>query len=715
MMMHSANRARGSRKPMAAAFLFLTAVLAAAIACATPAPAQAAPLPGGWGSSTYTLTVKCVIDNASEFPAETNNKTFYYGYASFTSMSQSSRDWIYAPSVGTTQSLSFKNGDTKTVTARTSSAPTFIFMATTGTSARLAFTGIDYGTGTTTYVYDNNGRAQVPCEAFNWVKMTKTTGTVTLHFSYTGDLPEVHHQFTAELSGTKSIDYLGDGASNPDTARDGKNDYRLYLTADVGAVSDDNYHSKDVVFVLDVSGSMGESMGGQTRLARLKTQTTSMINELQEDGANTFSVISFATEANVLVNKGSASQALRAVNNLRADGGTSYYDALKSAYSVLSEVADNESVVIFVSDGEPTGAGQDVIGGGSGYTSDAPVGLIYAALAAKSITVDSIYSIYIGTSDAAASVLQTVTQFVTVTRERGSVKTGDEIELKKVMDALTVRLKRPATDVTITDQLSAYAAFRAGSAKVVRQVEGGTTRDLVQGTDYSLSYESATRTVKAVIHDTATPHTHYILSFDVSASVRAVQEWIATDGDYPNIGEDGTDYAGTGNTTSAGQAGYFSNDFAKVALDWDGGHEDVTLPKPVIQVSFEPESEADISIHVTLYNMELSRNMFLYELLDSNGENVSMAGNTMDGTVNFPKINYKTEGTWRYTIRPIVPVKGDPGWIEHMTYDDTQIPVTVKARVGSDRDGAASGIKLTVTYGVEPHLYCEYALRTTYQ
>lgn len=694
-------------------FAMLIAMLALAIlALGIVFPAQA------YAAQTYKLTVKCVIDNASEYPDETSGQFSYSCKPSNFWMAWSSTS-CSTPSVLTReiQDMTFKNGDSITVSKESSSAmPFFMFVPNANTSSRLVFKGIDFGQGTAPLTYDNQGHASLATTGINWVQMTATKGTATLHFSYVGDLPQLNIDYKADLTGSKQIDYLGDGKKNKDTSRNGENDYRIYATAETGDETEDGYKSKDIVLVLDTSGSMEDPIaGGGRRIDALKSHVLSMLDQLGGDAENTFSVVTFATGANMLVDKGTVKQARRAIERLgNPVGGTAYYDALLDVNDLLSGASLNEGIVLFVSDGLPTGVNESILGSSSGYATDAPIAFNYAMMAASTLSgVDSFYSIYIGDNKGDASTLQTVTQAVPVSGEHFAAQATNSVELKSVLDLITKRLIRPNTTVSISDTLSEYVAYRGGTAKLTRQVENGKVETLVNGRDYSLQYDSATRTVKAVVDGTGTPHTKYVLSFDVSASVKAVEEWYGNDGTYPHVGDANTDY--DGNETSSGKEGFYSNDYAEVALSWEGGGTSAVLPKPVIQVKPMPEETAAIEAQVTLYNMKMAPGLFEFNLVDEEGNVVSSAKNDANGAVHFVDVTFEEAGTWHFTIEPVIPSEGDPGWIEHMKYDDFSSAVTVTASVLGDEETAATGLNLDITYDPEAHYYCEYELRTTYQ
>lgn len=652
------------------------------------------------------LTVKCVIDNIGEYP-DKEGSTFYYQYGTFTDFKHANgRNSILVPNESR-RVFGWKHGQTQTVSLPSGAG--IVFSAAGNTAPQISLTSIEHGSGVTSYTYDNGGRAHVPSTAFNWVQMSAYQGQVTLHFRYNGGLKSTPHVFDPKLTYKKQIDYLGDGVPNADTARNGENDYRLYLSA----TTDDNkvagYKSKNIVFVLDTSGSMSADMGGQSRISRLRTQVSSMIDAISVDKENRYSIVSLASNATVQLNKGTADHAKRVVSSLRAEGGTAYYDALNSVSGLLAG-GETENVVIFVSDGQPTAMPGAGLGGTAGWETCGSVALIYAEMAAKNLKgVDSIYSIFIGTDTGAASTLQTVTQKVNATGEKASVMVSDPDELQKVIDALTKKIVKPTSAIVMSDELSQYVNYYGGSVKVTRQVPGGSPVALQPGKDYAVSYDAASKSVKTELLCSIDSFTTYTASFDVRTSAAAIKAWLAADENYPHVGDANTDYTPTGNNTSSGKPGFFSSNKATVSANWDGGSVTHTYDKPVVQVKFNPNVASQISAHVTLYNMLLTEGMFEYQLFDEKGNYIETVSNNKDGQINFSNIDYKREGTWRYKIKPVVPAQGEPGWIKHMTYDDTTIDVTVVV------EAEESGMKTKVTYKPSANFYCSYALRGTFE
>lgn len=109
---------------------------------------------------------------------------------------------------------------------------------------------------------------------------------------------------------------------------------------------------KDVIFVVDTSGSMGGE-----KMEQAKQALSYCINRL--GSGDRFNLVTFATESRVFkpgltsVAAESRKEALEFVEGLVARGGTNINDALVSALSMSAE-KDRVLMVIFITDGEPT-------------------------------------------------------------------------------------------------------------------------------------------------------------------------------------------------------------------------------------------------------------------------------------------------------------------------------------------------------------------------
>lgn len=131
----------------------------------------------------------------------------------------------------------------------------------------------------------------------------------------------------------------------------GEDGYFMLLAAP--GISESRSEAKDVVFVMDTSGSMAGAKIDQARKALLFC-----INSLRED--DRFEVIRFSTEAERMfgkltaVSKENVAQAESFVRNLKATGGTAIHDALTTALKLRDASSDRPCYIVFVTDGLPT-------------------------------------------------------------------------------------------------------------------------------------------------------------------------------------------------------------------------------------------------------------------------------------------------------------------------------------------------------------------------
>ena len=110
--------------------------------------------------------------------------------------------------------------------------------------------------------------------------------------------------------------------------------------------------SKDIIFVLDKSGSMqGE------KIEQAKKALKFCLNKLEK--GDRFNVIAFASEVNFYqstlmdVNDGNKKKALKFVDRISADGGTNINDALSSALKMFKP-SRRPRMLVFLTDGQPT-------------------------------------------------------------------------------------------------------------------------------------------------------------------------------------------------------------------------------------------------------------------------------------------------------------------------------------------------------------------------
>lgn len=146
----------------------------------------------------------------------------------------------------------------------------------------------------------------------------------------------------------------GDLAMNLMTCRQpGEDGYFLLLASPGVELKNSKILPKDVVFVLDTSGSMAGA-----KLEQAKRALAFCVENLNDE--DRFEVLRFATETEPLFDKLTAvsaehrSRAQKFIKGLRPIGGTAIDEALQKALSLRPASGDRPFVVIFLTDGRPT-------------------------------------------------------------------------------------------------------------------------------------------------------------------------------------------------------------------------------------------------------------------------------------------------------------------------------------------------------------------------
>ena len=133
----------------------------------------------------------------------------------------------------------------------------------------------------------------------------------------------------------------------------GKDGYFLLMISPKDNFNETEYAAKDVVFVLDTSGSMAE----EGKMEKARAALLFGVKTLRPD--DRFNVISFAGEehlmANGLVaaNDQGRTRGVEFVQGLRPNGGTNINDALLAAFKQF-DASDRPKLLVFVTDGLPT-------------------------------------------------------------------------------------------------------------------------------------------------------------------------------------------------------------------------------------------------------------------------------------------------------------------------------------------------------------------------
>ncbi|MFH1227826.1 MAG: VIT and VWA domain-containing protein [Planctomycetota bacterium] len=119
-------------------------------------------------------------------------------------------------------------------------------------------------------------------------------------------------------------------------------------------VKDNEVVKKDVVFVLDTSGSMADN----GKIDQAKNSLNFCINSLKE--SDRFNLVTFSTEVRQLKNNlqevtpAAREEALKWVKDVEARGGTNINDALISVLGMVEANSKRPFIVVFLTDGLPT-------------------------------------------------------------------------------------------------------------------------------------------------------------------------------------------------------------------------------------------------------------------------------------------------------------------------------------------------------------------------
>ncbi|WP_313073779.1 Spy0128 family protein [Lacrimispora sp.] len=651
-----------------------------------------------------TVYVTTVIDNAGEYPGQTGQINSRYDAKRIYQMSKSNTYPAYYPSGYETVVFSVKNGVTSTLAFNSKSSSTNCntvwFGANGYTDSHLSLVSVDYGENVSAYTYNGNGSASNPykTKAYNWVSIggNASKARVTLHFRYNPDIDEAPPEEVPEPDHKKVIDYLGDGIKNPDTEVQGVNDYRLYL--DLTTSREEEARKSDIIFLLDVSNSMEESMGGASRFQVMKNTVYNAVSILAENPNNRFSIITFGTNSQMIVS-GSTDRngLLQTINSLTlpggAKGGTNYYQAMSQASELIGGLSSPgaEQVVFFLTDGQPTAA--EPAAQALGYSVYTEVGTVYAVDAARRIQgIDRFYSIFMGSSAGGASTLQTITQMVGANIEKYMVQAASAEQIDNAFNRFVSQISNSLYDVTIKDQLSEYVDYM-GDLKVMRQTGSAEPVSLRAGQDYTLGSENRGINVKLL---TGTiPDSRYVVSFNVRSSNQAL-DYYDLNQSYPHTGDSGTDYPG--NTTSSGRPGFFSNSEAKLMYSYGkSGTVEYNYNQPVVQV-IEPEAvQAEIRLKKLLTGKALKAGDFQFEIsriFNGNEIPVATAFNDAEGNIAFSPVIFRRPGVFLYHVKEMIPKV----MVSGMVYDTKTIPVEVEVIRSGDELKAQIRYPLDVSF-----------------
>jgi Ca-activated chloride channel family protein len=137
----------------------------------------------------------------------------------------------------------------------------------------------------------------------------------------------------------------------------GKDGYFMLLVSPKAQLDERNVVAKDVIFVMDTSGSMGEGTGKDSKMEKAKAALRYGVNSLDE--RDRFNIVSFAGEEHLLSseplngNDQSKRQAREFIDRMRPAGGTNINDALAAAFKLI-QPSERQRMIVLVTDGQPT-------------------------------------------------------------------------------------------------------------------------------------------------------------------------------------------------------------------------------------------------------------------------------------------------------------------------------------------------------------------------
>lgn len=389
----------------------------------------------------------------------------------------------------------------------------------------------------------------------------------------------------------------------------------------------------DFTLVLDVSGSMDDSMGSNDstkRLAALKTAVDNFLdgaaaaNEGSQSGSEPVRVglVKFSGEESKYVGNDMYSSGgyrynySQIVSNLTADmsglktkvkeleaaGSTRADNGFKRAVKVMENARSNaKKVVIFFTDGKPTSA--------SDFDVSVANGAVTAAKTLKD-QGDTVYSIGIFSGANPSSTKGNANQFMHAVssnfpkatsydnrgdgdKDAGYYKAATNAsELNAIFDEIekSETTTSAYTKVTMEDTLSDYVELADSTYKVVAKDASGKVVSLIKNVDYTLTYDETSKKFRVEFLKPLADNVTYTLEYNVKPTQKAYDEYAAN----LNAGKDGyADVKGDADTdlseniTSSGRPGFHANDSACLAYSADGVDHKCSenlYPHPVVQV-----------------------------------------------------------------------------------------------------------------------------------
>lgn len=407
------------------------------------------------------------------------------------------------------------------------------------------------------------------------------------------------------------------------------------LTLDVvGAVgTETNPAAVDIVFVLDLSGSMeGSNLRKAKSAVRTLTDSLSQNNTVDSKWKLVMFARSAAVQTEDWISATEINRKIQKYTDSNCGGGTNYEAGLTQAGSVLQTArADSVKIVIFLTDGQPTYHGESDKGGGNETNKEDYEGAIRGA---EKITCDRFYAVGMGLPDkvykpengSMMSGLDVLTNVANATTSESNqaINVGAGESLDQVFSEISGSITRyVASNITITDRLTQEVDLVNSSGEVTTNPQDLTVKVLnKEGQDVTStevadgsiepSYDEYTKQISLEFgNDYQLKEGYkYSVTAKIKPNTKAIDKYKENNYSYPDTGE-----AGTG-ITSEGKKGIFSNvaDSAKVTWTTNGEVKEGTYNRPVVQIL---ENEIPVRLKKEPVNFFLN---LTSSILDTNGQ-----------------------------------------------------------------------------------------------
>lgn len=501
--------------------------------------------------------------------------------------------------------------------------------------------------------------------------------------------------------------------------------YDLSLSVSANIAEKETKKKVDIIYVLDVSGSMTQSRMNNQTLLKVATSAIETMNDslVAEDSHidPQFALVTFAESSDVkkFNNSNWTSDTKTFSRQLpsNANGGTNYQAGLTNAKSVLASArADATTVVVFLSDGEPTFYTKDNDGtvGGSGSSDNDGRAMSKARGIVKTMTPNYLYTVGVGDSKNYSNL-----SLVTGAAHEG-VKTenfvGDsEDKLKKAFDTIKGDLITLACEsVTISDKLSENVTMVMNGESPKSLTGKVTDKDGTEvGTSTTDGGISLNKTdLNEVISLPAPTYENGVISWAFPDGYKLEKDWTytvtanvqVTEKAYENYRKNSNNYPDTADAdtgTHASSEGLYSNVNDNATLTYkvtgQGDVQTVQYPKPVVQITpnkltitktVTGLNEAALN---TLKNQLTFKVTYTYKQMAEDAENC-----TETKTVYLKDFTKNSDGTYTYvdenvySTDVVISVEESNFDLNDYNRTDSSSSTTMNAAINGKRDAAVS-------------------------